>query len=91
MKHRENILCHKDVNAVNDQSVIPPRSGHVQLQRLSAGLNPAAQQLCSQERREAVVTGNIQASAIILFFPVCRKSTEGLASNSNGDIFIKRH
>lgn len=76
------------VNAVNDQSLTPSCSGHVQLQRLCVGLNPAAQQLCLQERREAAGTDKLKASETVLFFPVYRKSREGLASNSRGDFFI---
>lgn len=87
---RKDSLLQRRVNAVNDQSATLPCSGHVQLQRLCVGLNPAAQQLCLQERREAAVTGKIKASETIPFFPVCRKSREGLASNSHGDFFIKR-
>lgn len=87
---RKYYLSQKCVNVVNDQSVTSSHSGRVQLWRLCVGLNPAGQQLCSQERREAAGTGKFKASETIPFFPVCRKSREWLASNSHGDFFIKR-
>lgn len=87
---RKRSLSQRCVNAVNDQPVTPSCSGHIQLRRLCAEFNPAGQQLCLQERREAAATGKFKASETIPFFPVCRKSREWLASNSHGDFFIKR-